>query len=193
LQPVQNRPVLTARAAVVDSVIAYYSLAQKEMKSHFKLGLLTVCMAAWSMSAFAGSIETFNYSTNLTGVSSTTVQGTFSFNTATDTFTVAGLSFVGNSIFGGLSGSDTKPQSGTTFVLNENVDGYTVSYTIVLNPLTGTYTANGSITYGGTTGDFQFNQVPEGGTQLSYLAASGLVLFAGMLLAGKQRRQPAEN
>jgi hypothetical protein len=121
------------------------------------------------------------------------VQGTFSFNTATDTFTVAGLSFVGNSIFGGLSGSDTKPQSGTTFVLNENVDGYTVSYTIVLNPLTGTYTANGSITYGGTTGDFQFNQVPEGGTQLSYLAASGLVLFAGMLLAGKQRRQPAEN
>jgi uncharacterized membrane protein len=49
-------------------VIAYYSLAQKEMKSHFKLGLLTVCMAAWSMSAFAGSIETFNYSTNLTGV-----------------------------------------------------------------------------------------------------------------------------
>jgi hypothetical protein len=174
-------------------VIAYYSLAQKEMKSHFKLGLLTVCMAAWSMSAFAGSIETFNYSTNLTGVSSTTVQGTFSFNTATDTFTVAGLSFVGNSIFGGLSGSDTKPQSGTTFVLNENVDGYTVSYTIVLNPLTGTYTANGSITYGGTTGDFQFNQVPEGGTQLSYLAASGLVLFAGMLLAGKQRRQPAEN
>ncbi len=34
--------------------------------------------------------------------------------------------------------------------------------------------------------------VPEGGTQLSYLAGSGLVLFAGMWLAGKQRRRSTQ-
>ncbi len=77
-------------------------------------------------------------------------------------------------------------------MLNETVDGYTVSYTIVLNPLTGTYTCERKHLLRQNTGTFN-NQVPEGGAQLSYLAASGLVLFAGILLAGKQRRQLAEN
>ncbi|MGO9648111.1 MAG: hypothetical protein ACLPOO_08650 [Terriglobales bacterium] len=161
------------------------------MKSYFKFGVV-ICVIAFSISAFAGSVETFNYSASVSGVNNTTVQGTFNYNTSTDTFTLASLSFAGNSIFNGISGKDTQPQSGDTFVLNETVDGYTVSYTIVLNPLTGTYNANGSISYGKTTGTFN-NQVPEGGAQFSYLAASGLVLFAGILLAGKQRRQLAEN
>jgi hypothetical protein len=167
------------------------ALSDSVMKSYFKLGF---CVIALSIGAFAGSVETFNYSTSVNGVSNTTVQGTFTYNTATDTFTSAALSFVGNSIFGGLSGTDTKPQSGSTFVLNEMVDGYTVSYTIsLLNLLNGTYSAGGSISLGQTTGSFQFNQVPEGGTQLSYLAACGLVLFTGLWFAGKQRRCAAEN
>jgi hypothetical protein len=162
------------------------------MKPYFKLAVVA-CVVACSVAAYAGSVTTFNFNTNLNGVSSTTVQGTFSYNSATNTFTSAGLTFVGNSIFGGLSGTVTKPQSGTTFVFKQTINGYIVSYTIVFDPLTGSYTTYGSITYGGTTGTFQFNQVPEGGAQLSYLALSGLVLFAGIVLAGKQRRVPAEN
>jgi hypothetical protein len=161
------------------------------MKFYLKFVVLT-CMIACSASVFAGSVSNFAYNTNLNGVSSTTVNAKFSYDTSSDSFTSASLSFLGNSIFGGISGSDTTPQSGNTFLLKETVDGYTVSYTIVLNPLTGNYTANGSISYGGTTGTF-FSQVPEGGTQLVYLAASGLVLLGGILLAGKQRRRTAEN
>jgi hypothetical protein len=187
-----------AEAASLDSASRGYKLENgvfssgvNEMKSYFKFGVV-FCVIALSTGAFAGSVDTFNYSTNLSGVSNTTVQGTFTYNTSTDTFTLASLSFAGNSIFNGISGNDTKPQSGNTFVLNETIDGYTVSYTIVLNPLTGSYTADGSISYGGTKGSFNY-QVPEGGARLSYLLASGMALFAGIFLAGKQRRQPATN
>jgi hypothetical protein len=161
------------------------------MRFYFKLGV-AFCVIALSIGASAGSIESFDYSAAVQGVSATTVQATFNYNTSTDAFTVASLSFAGNSIFDGVSGKDTTPQSGDTFLLKETVDGYTLSYTIVLNPLTGTYTANGSITYGGTTGTF-YSQVPEGGNQLYYLTASGLVLLGGILLTGKQRHRPAGN
>ena len=162
------------------------------MKFYFKFAVVFSVMAL-SLCASAGSITTMTYTTALNGVSNTTVTGTFNYNTATDTFTLASLSFAGNSIFGGLSGSDTKSQSGSTFVLNETVDGYTISYTIQLNGLNpNSYSANGSISIGSATGTFRFNQVPEGGAQLSYLLASGLVLCVGMLLAGKQRR-PAQS
>jgi hypothetical protein len=162
------------------------------MKSYFKLGVL-LCVIALSIGAYAGSIETFNYSTAVSGVSNTTVQGTFNFNTSTDTFTLASLSFVGNSIFGGLSGTIMNPQFGNTFVFNKIIDGYTVSYDIVLNPLNGSYTADGSITTGGTIGTFKYSQVPEGGARLSYLLASGLTLLAGIALAVKPRRRLAAN
>ena len=162
------------------------------MKSYIQFGVV-ICLISFSISAFAGSVETFNYSTTVGGVNDTTVQGTFNYNLSTNTYTLASLSFTGNSIFNGVSGKDLQPQSGNTFVLNETVDGYTVSYTIVLNPLTGAYTANGSISFNGTTGTIGFTRAPEGGAQLAYLAASGLALFAGIVLAGKQRRRPAEN
>ncbi|MGO9125718.1 MAG: hypothetical protein ACLP6G_12630 [Terriglobales bacterium] len=161
------------------------------MKSYFKLGVV-FSVIALSIGASAGSVVTFDYTASLSGVSNTAVQGSFNYNTTTDTFTLASLSFKGNSIFNGIAGSDTVPQSGNTFVLNGTVDGYSILYTIVLNA-SGLYSVNGSISYGGTTGTFEFNQVPEGGSRLSYLAASGLVLCAGILLAGKQRRRPAEN
>jgi len=187
-----------AETASLDSANRGYKLAKgvlssgvNGMKYYFKFGVV-FCVIALSIGAFAGSIDTFSYSTNVSGVSNTTVQGAFTYNTSTGTFTLASLSFAGNSIFNGISGNDTKPQSGNTFVLNETIDGYTVSYTIVLNPLTGSYTANGSISYGGTKGSFNY-QVPEGGARLSYLLASGMALLAGIFLAGKQRRQPATN
>lgn len=162
------------------------------MKSYLKLGVL-FCLIALSVGAYAGSIETFNYSTTVAGVSNTRVQGTFNFNTSTDTFTLASLSFVGNSIFGGLSGTVTRPQFGNTFVFDKVINGYTVSYDIVFNPQNGSYTANGSISTGGTVGTFKYSQVPEGGARLSYLLASGLTLLAGIALAGKQRRRLAPN
>jgi hypothetical protein len=161
------------------------------MKFYFKPGIL-VCVIAFSISAFAGSVTKFDYDTNLTGVPDTTLQATFNYNTNTDTFTKETLTFVGG-IFDGVSVTITKPQQGDTFVFDKKVDGDTINYTIVFNPLTGTYDAYGNITKGRTEGSFQYNTTPEGGTQLSYLGASGLALFAGILLAGKQRRQPAEN
>ena len=82
------------------------------MKSYFKFGVV-ICVIAFSISAFAGSVETFNYSASVSGVNNTTVHGTFNYNTSTDTFTQASLTFAGNSIFNGISGTDTKPQKGT--------------------------------------------------------------------------------
>jgi hypothetical protein len=65
--------------------------------------------------------------------------------------------------------------------------GYAPSLNVVLNVESG----SDSYAYGfaqpiSSAGGHQ--PVPEGGTQLSYLAGSGLVLFAGMFLANKQRR-----
>ena len=78
-------------------------------------------------------------------------------------------------------------------MLNETVDGYTVSYTIVLNPLTGTYTCQRKhllrqnhriCSYNTGAGRWRPTLLPS---------RFGLVLFAGILLAGKQHRQLAEN
>jgi hypothetical protein len=162
------------------------------MKFYLKFGL-AFCVIAFSMSAFAGSVTEFDYSTNVTGGSNTTLTATFDYNTKTDTFTKETLTFVGG-IFNGVSVTITKPQHGDIFTFDKKVDGDTIAYTIVFNPLTGTYDAYGSITKGRSEGYFQYDTLaPEGGTQLSYLAASGLALFAGILLAGKQRRRLARN
>jgi len=162
------------------------------MKSYIKSGLV-ISVLALSISAFAGSVSTFDYSTKLTGVSNTSLQASFTYNTNTDTFTKETLTFVGG-IFDGVSVTITQPQHGDTFTFDKKVNGDTIDYTIVFNPLTGTYDAYGTITKGRNEGYFQYNtQSPEGGNALSYLAASALALFAGIVLAGKQRRQPAEN
>jgi hypothetical protein len=162
------------------------------MKSHFKLGVLCGVIA-FSISVFAGSVTEFDYATNLTGGPNTTLKASFDYNSQTDTFTKETLTFVGG-VFDGVSVTITKPQNGDIFTFDKKVNGDTIAYTIVFNPLTGAYDAYGSITKGRNEGYFQYNTMaPEGGTQLSYLAASGLALFAGLVLAGKQRRQPAEN
>lgn len=164
------------------------------MKSYIQLGV-ALCVVALSVSAFAGSVTTGSYAASVSGVPNTTVYGTFSYNTSTDTYTSVSLSFVGNSIFGGLSGTVTQPQSGSRFVFDKTVGGYSVSYSILLDAMNpDSYTAQGYIVNGSASGTFgSKHQVPEGGSQISYLLASGLVLFAGILIAGKQRRRLAEN
>jgi hypothetical protein len=162
------------------------------MKFYLKFGL-ALCVIAFSMNAFAGSIDQFKYSTNVTpGSDDTTLNATFTYNTKTDTFTKETLTFVGG-VFNGVSVTITAPQKGDTFKFDKKVDGDMVQYTIVFNPLTDSYYAYGTITKGKNEGSFQYNSVPEGGNQLSYLLASALTLAAGIFLAGKQRRGPAEN
>lgn len=178
------------------------------MKSYFQFGVV-FCVIALSIGASAGSfsnfddarnpgrmpnknVESFNYYTQLAGVPNCTLQASFTYNTKTDTFTKETLNFVGG-FFDGLSITITKAQHGDTFVLNKKVDGDTIAYTIVFNELAGTFEAYGTVSKGKHEGNFQYDtKAPEGGNQLSYLAASGLVLFAGILLAGKQRRRHAE-
>lgn len=171
---------------------AYHRFVER-MKSYLKFGVV-ICVMAFSMSAFAGSVSQFSYDTGLTGVSNSTLQATFTYNSNSDTFTKETLTFSGG-IFNGVQVTITQPQHGDTFTFDKTVDGDLIAYTIVFNPLTGTYDAYGSISKGRSEGYFQHDtqQTPEGGTPLAYLAASGLALFAGILLAGKQRRQPAEN
>jgi hypothetical protein len=167
------------------------SIRAERVNSSLKFGVV-ICVMAFSITAFAGSVSTFDYSTKVTGGSNSSLQATFSYNTNTDTFTKETLTFSGG-IFNGVQVAITQPQHGDTFTFDKPVDGDTIDYTIVFNPLTGSYDAYGTITKGRTVGSFQYNTTPEGGNQLSYLAASGLALFAGIFLAGKQRRQPAEN
>jgi hypothetical protein len=149
------------------------------MKHVLKLGV-AVCVIAFSVSAFAGSISSFNYAASLNGLSNTTLHGNY-YNTGT--VTSASLSFVGNSIFGGLSG--TKAQT---------AGAPNVSYAVAVNLLGESFNGNGQVFRGRPTmGTFHLTQVPEGGTLFSYLAASALALAGGILLAGKQRRQLARN
>lgn len=161
------------------------------MRKYCKLvGLLLAMTMALSICAAAGSIVTVKYVTKLNGVSDTFVHGSITYNRATNTFVSVSLSFVGNSVFGGLKGTVTQPQSGTVFTFDKTVGGYKVSYNITLNPLApGSYSADGSITKGLLMARWHKPQsVPEGGTALSYLLSSGLVLVGGIWLAGKQRR-----
>jgi hypothetical protein len=161
------------------------------MKLLLKFGV-ALSVVACASGAFAGSISTFDYTTNVTGGSNSTLDASFSYNTHTDTFTKETLTFVGG-IFNGVSVTITQPQHGDTFKFDKKVDGDTIVYTIVFNPLNGTYDAYGTITKGRNQGSFQYDSVPEGGTQFSYLAASALALACGTFLAGKQRRVPVEN
>src|SRR5277367_4892120 len=156
------------------------------MKSCFQFGVV-FCVIALSIGAFAGSVshfddsrdlnrmpnnhvEIFNYDTQLTGVANSSLQATFTYNTKTDTFTKETLNFVGG-IFNGLSITITKAQQGDTFFFDKKVNGDTVAYTIVCNPLAGTFDAYGSVIKGKHEGYFQYDTMaPEDGNQLSYLA-----------------------
>jgi len=144
---------------------------------------------AFVLPASAGSVQTFNYSTSVSGVNNTTLTGSFVYDTSNDTFSTGSLSFTGNSVFGGLHGTYNKSESGDSFVLSLSASGITLQYNITLNPLnTNQYWVTGTITRNGTTGTFAFTDVPEGGARYAYLVPAGIVIFGGILLAGFKRR-----
>ena len=146
------------------------------MKFYFKFGV-AFCVIALAISASAGSLTTLNYEAIVSAPNAT----------VSHSFNRESLSFVGNSIFGGPSGTVSKPQS--SLVLNAALGGSSHSNLMPNHLLPGSDSPAGMI------GKMRNpnTQVPEGGSQLSYLLASGLALFAGIFIAGKQRRRLALN
>jgi hypothetical protein len=155
-----------------------------------------IFLLAVSMSAFAGSTS-FNNAA-LTGISGGgDVSGTFSFDSVTHQLSNIAISFA-SSAFGNVNANDgSKSINGVynsstgnwSFQWQTLKNGDLITYDVLYNPITGQYTASGEIQNFWDQGKFKYNdmQIPEGGTQLSYLALSGLAMFAGILIAKKHR------
>jgi hypothetical protein len=136
---------------------------------------VALLIGALALPAYASTIQG-TYTASLTGVSSTTVQGSFTFNTATDVFSGT-LDFSGSSIFNGVAESFSQAGAcigpACALALGANVSGDTLVYAIALNESSGAYTAGGTIAstkvglwaYTGTAGA----SVPEGGSVALYL------------------------
>src|SRR5271155_4460827 len=157
-------------------------------------GLASVCavlVLVLSLPAFAGSISNFS-GVQLKGASGN-VSGSFSFSSSNDQVSNLSLSFAG-STFGSVNVSDPSGLKGTKegqdwlFVWSTKENGDTIWCSILFNPLTDQYQLGGWIDNWKNQGDFNYLQVPEGGTPLSFLMLSGLALFAGILVSGKRRR-----
>jgi hypothetical protein len=138
------------------------------MKYHFKLGV-AFCVIVLGISAFAGSITT-----NTSGAPNA-VPATFNYSSVTRS---------------GFAGTVTQTQSGSSLSVDTTAGGAASNSLPNLqlgsdSPVVPVTSARG--------GRDRQQQVPEGGTQLSYLAACGLALFAGIFIAGKQGRRPTEN
>ena len=159
------------------------------MRKYCKLvGLLLAMTMALSICAAAGSIVTVKYVTKLNGVSDTFVHGSITYDRATNTFVSVSLSFVGNSVFRGVKGTVTS-RNRHVFSSNRRWADIRCPQHHAQSPGAGSYSADGSITKGLLMARWHKPQsVPEGGTALSYLLSSGLVLVGGIWLAGKQRR-----
>jgi hypothetical protein len=144
--------------------------------------LLAVCLPAK-----ADTINTFNFSTNLVGASGT-VSGSFTFNTQTNTFTSASLTF-NSPIFGNFMISAPNPQNGFLFVFGTQAAGNAILYSILVNPFNlSQYWVSGGIAGHGGYGNFNYTPVPEGAEWFLYLIPAACVMFGGIVLAGKQRQ-----
>jgi hypothetical protein len=154
----------------------------------------TLFLLAVSLTASAGSLDQFKNAA-LTGVSKGgTVSGSFSFNSQTDQFSNISVSFV-SSAFGNVNANDPSSGHGTyvgkgwwEYTWLTKVDGDTVVYSMLFNPTTNQFDVGGGIGNWSNQGEFNYLSVPEGGTPLAFLMLSGLAMFAGILIAGKQRR-----
>jgi hypothetical protein len=158
-----------------------------KLASVFALFVLAV-----SISASAGSDDSFS-GAKLTGVSQGgTASGTFFFNTTTHQFSDIAVSFV-SSVFGNVNANYQGSINGTyanglwSFQWSKVKNGDLIKYKISFNPVTGQFTASGSIANWWNQGNFNMS-VPEGETPLSYLMLSGFAMFAGIVIAGKRRR-----
>ena len=132
------------------------------MKSYFQFGVV-FCVIALAISASAGSIASFENSAIVSSVPNTSGHGGLNFKAASGSL---------------ISSEVTIAQSQSS------------SHNILPNALGAAPAAPAAPVTHIKGGDPQ--PMPEGGTQITYLVASGLVLFAGIFLAGKRRR-PAQN
>jgi hypothetical protein len=162
------------------------------MKRYSKLAAMCgMFVLAVSICASAGSSD--NFSGPLTGVSNSTVTGSFSFNSATDQFTSVSLSFtsliLGDGKVGPLSINGTKGPNGQWsfqwwgFAKN----GDLVIYDVTLNA-NGSFQVAASVADRQNYGGFNYMSVPEGGSRLAYLFMSAAAVFGAILFSGKNRR-----
>jgi hypothetical protein len=165
------------------------------MRRYDKLaGVCGLFLLAMSLTASADSIDQFKNAA-LTGVSKGgTVSGSFSFNSKTDQFSNISVSIV-SSVFGKINVSDRYSGHGTykgqgwwEYTWKTKVHGDTIVYSMLFNTITNRFEVGGGIGNRRKQGDFNYISVPEGGTPLSYLMLSGIAMFAGILIYGKQRR-----
>lgn len=150
------------------------------------ISVIAVLSLAFALPASADSV-TGSYNTNVYGVSGTAVQGNFTFNMATDTFSGA-LTFSG--AFSGVT--EDFNQKATCFLnncvfeLTANVDGDSLTYGILLNLNSGQYAAGGTIwnsTSKGAFADTAYAAAPETGSTFLYLGLSVLVMFGAVFVA----------
>src|SRR5579863_6082501 len=147
--------------------------------------LLLVCLPALADGNFSNE--------KLTGNSGSTVSGSFTFNSSTDTFSNLSLLFNGGK-FAGTNAKDTNGGQGICilgvcgFSWQTHVNGVLVWDTILLNVKTGAYQDFGGIQNFQNQWNFDPPMaVPEGGTPLAYVVLSGLAMVAGILISGKRR------
>jgi hypothetical protein len=147
------------------------------MMRSLKLASVTaLILLAMSLSAFADSNNDFSGAT-LSGISATGASRSFAFSSSIDKFSNAPQSFGGNSISGGVK------------VTNRLMSGYFISE--------GSF-SGGSFSDDSDEGLFGEDRlsskhrkkwnVPEGGAEVTYLLLSGIAVFGGILISGKQRR-----
>jgi len=159
------------------------------MRSSLKLARnVTLLLVAFVLPASAGSILSYNFKTIVSGVQSTTLTGSFIYDSSNGQFSTGSLSFAGNSAFGGLRGNYNAPESGLNFVLTVSTSGISLQYFISLNPFNlNCYSLWGGISGSGSNGNFNY-AVPEGGSPPAYLMCVGIVICSGILLTGFRRR-----
>lgn len=146
--------------------------------------VLTSCLVIASVPAHASSITTYNYSALLSGGYGS-ASGTFTYNTSTYQFVSSSISF-SSSLFGNVTLISTTPETGFLSLYGGTVQGSSILYTILLNPLNlSQFWISGGIANNLKIAGFQYATVPEGGT-LSYALCSAITLLVIVGVRGKK-------
>ncbi|HZQ69330.1 MAG TPA: hypothetical protein VFA68_12485 [Terriglobales bacterium] len=126
------------------------------------LALIAFLLLILCVPIYADSISTYNFTTSLSGGFGT-ANGTFTYNTTTNTILSSSLSFV-SSIFGNVTLTSTTAQGGFLFLYSGTVKGDSILYSVLLNPVNfGQYWIDGGITNWRQAASFHYTSVPEGG------------------------------
>ena len=159
------------------------------MGRHFRIvGICALFLLVVSLSASANSFSNFK----LSGNSGSYVSGGFSFNTSTHVFSGLSISF-DKGVFSGIGANGSGGQGvylkgqGYLYSWGTTVHGDLVWCSILFNPSTGQFHEWGGISNWKYNGNFDYLQVPEGGAELTYLMLSGIAVFGGIFISGKQR------